>query len=183
MAYQNKTISNSITGQDIKFLRTAKDTNGQLLEMETTYNGYSKEPVAHYHPNQREDFTVSSGELTIRIDGELKVLKAGDSLHIPGNKVHAMWNNSAGITVVTWKIQPALNTEYFLETAMGLAADGKTNKDGMPSILQVALMANKFSQEFRLAKLPYAVQKVLFGLLSPIAYLFGFRPSYKKYVD
>ena len=40
MAFKNKQISNPKTGQDIKFLQTAKDTNGKLLEMEATYNSH-----------------------------------------------------------------------------------------------------------------------------------------------
>jgi hypothetical protein len=35
-----------------------------------------------------------------------------------------------------------------LETTAGLASDGKVNKKGMPGILQVALMANKYSKGF-----------------------------------
>ncbi|MEI2739371.1 MAG: cupin domain-containing protein [Chitinophagaceae bacterium] len=183
MAFKNKLISNPKTGQDIKFLQTAKDTDGRLLEMEATYNSHSKEPAAHYHPFQVEDFTILSGELTVRIDGQLKILKQGDMLHIPVNKVHAMWNNTDGITIVNWKVKPAMNTDNFLETATGLAIDGKTNKEGMPDILQVALMANKYSGVFRLSKPPFAIQKIVFVFLTPFAYLFGYRPMYKKYFD
>jgi len=142
MAYRNKTIFNPKTLVEIKFLQTANDTNGQLLEMEAGYNAHSNEPAAHYHPYQAEDFTVLSGELTVRIDGQIKVLKQGDTLHIPKTKVHSMWNNSQNKTVVNWKVQPAMNTADLLQTASGLANDGKTNKKRMPNLLQVALMAN-----------------------------------------
>lgn len=183
MAFKNKQISNPKTGQDIKFLQTAKDTDGKLLEMEATYNSHSKEPAAHYHPFQVEDFTVLSGQLTVRMDEHLKVLKQGDTLHIPINKVHSMWNDTDEKTIVNWKVQPAMDTDNLLETATGLAIDGKTNNDGMPNILQVALMANKYSDVFRLASPPFAVQKILFIILTPFSYLFGYRPTYKKYLD
>lgn len=183
MAFKGKQISNPKTGQDIKFLQTAKDTDGKLLEMEATYNARSKEPATHYHPFQVEDFTVLSGQLTVRMDSQLKVLKQGDALHIPLNKVHAMWNDTDEKTIVNWKVRPAMNTENLLETATGLAIDGKTKADGMPKILQVALMANKYAAVFRLAKPPFAVQKILFVVLAPFAYLCGYRPTYKKYLD
>ena len=183
MAFKNKQISNPKTGQDIKFLQTAKDTDGKILEMEATYNSHSKEPAAHYHPFQVEDFTVLSGQLTVRMDEHLKVLKQGDTLHIPINKVHSMWNDTDEKTIVNWKVQPAMDTDNLLETATGLAIDGKTNNDGMPNILQVALMANKYSDVFRLANPPFAVQKILFIILTPFSYLFGYRPTYKKYLD
>lgn len=183
MAIKNKTLRNPKTKQDIRFLQTGKDTNGKLLEMEATYNGHSKEPAPHYHPNQIEDFTVIAGTLTVRMDGKLILLKKGDTLHIPKNKIHSMWNSSNSKTVVNWKVQPALHTENLFETANGLAMDGKTNDDGMPNLLQVALMANHYADVFRLSKPPFIIQKILFILLTPFAYLLGYRPSYKKYLD
>ena len=66
MAYKGKIISNVKTKQTLEFITTSKDSNGQLLEMISTYEPYSKEPRAHYHPVQDEHFTVLQGELTVR---------------------------------------------------------------------------------------------------------------------
>ena len=184
MAYKGKLIRNTKTGQDIRFLQTGADTNGELLRMESTYHAASKEPPPHYHPHQDEDFTVVEGEINIRIKGQgIKVLKKGEHLHIPKNTVHTMWNSTGNRTVVDWVVRPALDTEYFLETVVGLAADGKTNDMGRPSILQVALIANRFSSVFRLTAPPFVVQRILFTLLTPFAYLKGLRPIYKKYLS
>jgi quercetin dioxygenase-like cupin family protein len=183
MAYPGKVISNSKTGQSIKFIKTGKETNGQLLEMVSNFKAHSVEPVQHYHPYQQEDFIILSGELSVRMNDEIKVLKQGKTLHIPINVAHSMWNNSNTDAIVNWKVRPAMDTEYLLETGTGLANDGKVNDKGMPNILQVALMANKFSNVYRLTKPPYLLQKVLFILLTPIAYLMGFKPMYKKYID
>ena len=183
MAIKNKIICNPVTGQDIKFLQTGAETGGNLLEMVTTYNAYSQEPAAHYHPDQTEDFTVVSGQLSVRLDGQLQTLRPGEMLHIPANRVHAMWNNTNDKTIVNWKVRPALHTDHLLETVTGLATDGKTNKQGMPNLLQVALVANRYNRVFRLAKPPYGIQKIIFLLLTPFAYLSGYRPTYKKYLD
>lgn len=183
MAYRNKTLLNPHTRQDVRFLLTAKDTGGALLEMEATYHAHSREPAPHYHPRQAEDFTILSGEMSVRIEGQVKILKAGDTLHIPAKQVHSMWNNTDQDAVVNWKVRPALNTEHLLETANGLYNDGKFGKKSKPGLLQSALMANKFSGVFRLAQPPYAVQKIVFWLLTPFAYLAGYRPTYSKYLD
>lgn len=183
MAFAGKTISNPKTGQEIKFLRTAMETGGDLLEMESVYHSYSKEPVPHYHPQQAEDFEVVAGELSVRMEGKVRILKAGEKLHIPINTVHSMWNAQEGKTVVNWKIKPALKTDHMLENFCGLAMDGKTNEKGVPGILQVALLANKFSNEFRVAKPPYWVQKLLFAILTPFALLSGKKSGYSKYID
>jgi len=183
MAYRNKEIHNPKTGQSITFLQTAKDTNGALLEMRSTYNSFSKEPPAHYHPIQEEDFEVLEGELTVKINGQVKTLKPGDHLHIAPNVVHAMWNNAASKTVISWKVKPALNTEYLLETGMALAQHNKTDADGTPSILQIAVMMNAFSNVFRLANPSYTLQRIIFAVLTPLSYLLGYKAMYKQYID
>ena len=182
MAYKNKIITNPIVGQHIKFLQTAKDTDGKLLEMEASYRPYSKEPPPHYHPYQEEDFMILKGQMTVRLEGKILLLNEGDTLHIPANTIHSMWNNSGSTSVINWKIQPALSTEYFLETATGLASDKKRRRR-MRSLLQRSLMANKYSGVFRLSKPPFFIQKILFIMLTPFAWLVGYRASYKQYFD
>lgn len=183
MAFQDKRIRNQKTGQEIKFLQTAKNTNGKLLEMEVTYRPHSKEPPPHYHPYQEENFTMIAGQMTVHVNGELRTLGEGETLRVPANTVHSMWNGTGEKAIVNWKVQPAMETECFLETLTGLANDGKTNDEGMPGLLQVALTVNKYADEFRLAKPPFALQKIVFLLLSPFAYLSGRRPAYRKYLD
>jgi quercetin dioxygenase-like cupin family protein len=183
MAFKGKHISNPKTGQEITFLQTAGETGGRLLEMEATFNAHSKEPPAHYHPFQVEDFTILEGELSVRINGHIEVLTPGDTLHIPAKKVHSMWNGSAKKALVNWKVRPALDTEYFLETAIGLAQDNKTNENGAPGLLQAVLMVNRYSRVYRLASPPFFILKIIFLILTPFAYAMGYRPSYKKYLD
>ncbi len=183
MAFKNKIIRNAKTGQEIRFLLTGKDTEGKLLEMEATYTEHSEEPVGHYHPFQTEEFTVISGELTVRMGKQIRLLKAGDKFNIPANCVHAMWNNSGNTIIVDWKVWPAMNTEHLLEISTGLANDGKTNSKGMPNILLVALMMNKFSDVFRLSKPPFFLQKTMFTLLTPVAYILNYRISFDHYLD
>ena len=85
MAYPSKVLSNPITGQSIKFIQTIRDTQGLLLEMESTYQPHSTEPMPHFHPQQEEHFKVLAGSISVRLNGELKVLHAGDTLNIPAN--------------------------------------------------------------------------------------------------
>lgn len=174
-------IVNPAVGQRIKFLQTARDTEGKLLEMEAVYSRSSKEPPQHYHPFQAEDFTIIKGQMTLRMDGEIRVLNAGDTLHIPANRSHSMWNNSDQESIMNWKVKPAMTTENLFETFAGLAADGKTDENGTPEFLQVVLIANKYGKVFRLSKPPYIIQKIVFAILTPFAYMAGYKPAYKKY--
>ena len=183
MAFRHKTIHNPVTGQSITFLQTRRDTNGTLLEMEATYAPRSHEPPSHFHPGQQEYFQILAGELTVRIHGVEKVLHAGDSFHISANVPHTMWNAGDLETIVNWKVLPAMQTEYMLETIAGLARDGKTDATGMPSLLQTALMLGHFAREFRLTKPPYAIQWIVFKIVGCIARLRGLHPFYTQHLD
>jgi len=183
MAYKGKIINNKKTGQEIKFIQTSDDTGGELLEMESVFQPNSKEPVPHYHPFQEEDFVVLEGEITVRTKTGLQVLKQGDKLHLKKNQVHSMWNHSKNTARVNWKVMPSLDTEYFLENGMGIANKKKTNEKGMPGLLQIVLLARKFSHVYRVAKPSYVVQKILFTALTPISYLAGYRSCYEEFVD
>jgi len=183
MAFKGKVLKNPVTGQDILFLQTAKETGGRVLEMESVYLKRSLEPVAHYHPLQDEDFTVLEGELTVVMNRAKRIYHAGESFHIPKGTVHSMWNATDCCTRMKWQVRPALHTEYLLETMAGLALDGETSPGGKPGLLQIALIGNRYRQVFRLAKPGYFVQRMVFSLLSPFAWLAGYRAVYRKYLD
>ena len=181
MASINTTITNPRTGQTYHFLQTAKSSNGKMLEIESVFAPGSKEPPAHYHPAQSEEFTVLKGELTIKLGKEIHVLKAGENLHLPAGTVHSMWNRSADHTIVNWKTRPALNSEDLFETFTGLANDQRTDANGKPGLLQIAVTLPYFSNVFRIVSPSPVVQRVLFTMLTPVGRLFGYRPVYRKY--
>ncbi|RYY38584.1 MAG: cupin domain-containing protein [Chitinophagaceae bacterium] len=183
MAYKDKTMHNSRNGQSFRFLHTAADTDGELLEMESSFSAHSKEPPLHYHPVQDETFTVLEGELTVRLGDGMHLLRAGDRLDIPRNQRHAMWNAGSVKAVVNWKVRPALDTEHFLETVTGLANDGKTNERGVPPLLQTSLLAQRYARVFRLARPSFALQRAVFLLLTPLARMKGYKAAYSKYID
>jgi quercetin dioxygenase-like cupin family protein len=183
MAFRGKQISNPVSGQSIRFVNTSVDTDGSLLEMESLFAAHSKEPVAHYHPYQKEVFTILEGSIHVRMNNEVREFKKGEILQMKPNMVHSMWNPFDRPARVHWTVQPALGTEYFFETGMGLAHDGKVNGKGMPKLLQTVLLLDRFKREFRLSKPSYRIQNMLLKSLTPIAKLAGYKAIYDKYID
>jgi quercetin dioxygenase-like cupin family protein len=169
-------LKNPVTGQTLVFRRTTAETDGELLEVESSWRPDSVEPVDHYHPRQEERFEVLAASLGVRIDGEQRVLRTGDTLVVPARTAHAMWNAGDDEARAVWQTRPALKTEAFFETAWGLARDGRVNDRGMPGLLQAAVLMNEYADEFRLTKPPRNVQRVLFGVLAPIGRALG-RPA------
>jgi quercetin dioxygenase-like cupin family protein len=183
MAFKNKVISNPFNKQTIKFLTTSKDSNGKLLEMISTWQPGGSRPVEHYHPNQDEYFTVIEGKLSLLLNGEHIVLSKGESLQIPRNAVHSMWNDTDAPVIAEWKVYPALKTEYLLEAGAGLAAEYGIHRRGTPRVLDSAFLLTEYSREFRIAKPSYPVQKVVLMALTPFTSLKSKKKMLAKYLD
>jgi mannose-6-phosphate isomerase-like protein (cupin superfamily) len=182
MAYANKEIRNAIAKMSLKFLQTSAGTDGGLLEIQATYDANLTMPVEHFHPMQDEYFTIISGELNVKMNGRVRILKAGDHLQIPRNTLHSMWNNSNDIAIVNWQVKPALNTEHFLEDAAGFAGINEINKKNKFSLLQSLWLVSRYDNEFRVAKPPRFIQRILFILLLPFAYWKGYGSVTKKFI-
>ncbi len=168
-------------GERLIFRRTAADTDGELLEMEATYVPHSEQPPLHYHPFQEEQFEVLCGTFHARIGDEEHTYQPGDRFTVPANTPHWMHNISAEEGRLLWQIRPALKSQDFFATMWGLIADGKTSANGVPRLLQLAVILHAYRAEFRAASPPYPVQRVLFALLAPIGRLRGYRARYARY--
>lgn len=72
-----------------------------------------------------------------------------------------MHNESDEEGHVIWQTRPAMKTEQFFETLWGLARDGKVNAQGVPNLLQVAVIGREYNREFRLKKHPILLANYL----------------------
>jgi hypothetical protein len=75
-------------------------------------------------------------------------------------------------------VRPALQFEALLETMFALAADGKTNRKGMPNPLRLAVIANAHFDTVRLPFPPAIVQRIGLALGSPLGRALGYGPVY-----
>jgi mannose-6-phosphate isomerase-like protein (cupin superfamily) len=171
-------ISNPVTGERLRFLQRREDTDGELLQMELWATPKLMGPIEHLHPNQEETFRIQSGELVIKIDGRTRRLGPGDEATVPRETAHTHWVESDEPVCAIVEFRPALRTEEGFETLFSLGRDGRLNKKGLPSILQLAAMHGEYSNHMYLSSLPVVVQKAGCALLAPLARLMGYRATY-----
>jgi hypothetical protein len=69
------------------------------------------------------------------------------------------------------------------QTLFGLGRDGKTDEEGSPRLLQGAVMLKEFEDEYRLARGPLPVQKVVIAVFAPIGRLLGYKARYARYSE
>jgi mannose-6-phosphate isomerase-like protein (cupin superfamily) len=130
---------------DRQVLRVVRETPEEL-ELEATWDPGGPPPPAHLHPAQDEHFEVRAGELAAVVDGVEHTLSAGDTLDIPRNTPHKMWNASGERAVALWLTRPAGRTAEWFRTMERLGAGGPS--PAPPDELIKAL--NEYSDVFRL---------------------------------
>jgi quercetin dioxygenase-like cupin family protein len=172
------TIHNPVTGERVTFLATSADTDGEAVVIETVVQPDGCVAAAHVHPAQSERFAVKSGKLGLKVGREKRTLGAGEFVIVEPGTAHRFWNAGDEPVRFVCEIRPALQFESLLETMFALAADGKTNRKGMPNLLRLAVIANAHFDTVRLPFPPAWLQKAGLVLGAPVGRLLGFEPVY-----
>jgi quercetin dioxygenase-like cupin family protein len=178
MFHAGDTIENPVTGERIVFVRTAAETDGELVVVETFVQPGGFVATAHVHPGQEERFHVLRGTLRFRAGKETLEAGPGQRVTVPAGTPHAFRNVGAGEAHFICEVRPALQFEQLLGTMYALAADGKTNRKGMPNLLRLAVIARAFADTVRLPFPPVAVQRLGLALAAPVGRLLGYEPLY-----
>jgi mannose-6-phosphate isomerase-like protein (cupin superfamily) len=79
-------------GSEIRELlahRNSAIRNQSLAEARVPVSGSTQE---HYHIRAEEIYFITAGVGRIRIDGEVREIKAGDAIAIPPGRKHKLWN-------------------------------------------------------------------------------------------
>ena len=171
---------NPQTGERAKILELpAANADGRAVAELTALVG-ARVVGEHYHPALVERFTAVAGELTVLRNGQTTILREGETALIEAGVWHDWWNATDRDARVRVEITPGERFAHMIETFYGLARLGHTNAEGMPNMLQLALTGSEFSDTMVLRSPPPAVQRVVFGVLAPIAGWRGYRATYPQ---
>jgi mannose-6-phosphate isomerase-like protein (cupin superfamily) len=182
MAKAGDTIESPPTGARIRFLKTARDTNGELLQIDDVMQGGGRVAIEHVHPYIEERFEVLSGSARLSIRGQQRDVGAEETVVVPAGTPHVWGNPHEDEVHLILEFRPALRMEEWFETFFGLQKDGKVNPNsGLPNPLQWAVISREYEDELYLTSPPLLVQRVRFGLLALIGKLLGYKARYPKY--
>ena len=171
-------LMNPVTKERMTFLKTAAETNGDYVLIELRSEPGGTVAAAHSHPVQTETFQVLKGTLGAKVGGERVEARAGETLIVDPKTAHKWWNAGDDELVFVCEIRPAGEFERLIETMFGLAADGKTNKKGMPNPLRLAVIAKRHFDDVQLPFPPAWMQKAALAVGAPIGRALGYRPEY-----
>jgi quercetin dioxygenase-like cupin family protein len=173
------TLVNPVTGERLVWELTSHDTGGEYTLFDTYVEPGGSVAAAHKHPYQTEIFTVLEGRLGVKRGREKLELAPGQVALIDPGTPHKFWNAGEETLRFRAEVRPALQFESLIETMFGLAADGKTNRKGMPNPLRLAVVANHHFDVVRLPGVPQWLQKAALVPGSLLGRTVGYTATYE----
>jgi mannose-6-phosphate isomerase-like protein (cupin superfamily) len=170
-------LENPVTGEVLVFHKTSAETNGESVLVEAILRPRAFVAAAHVHPHQTERFEVVEGLVGLRIGEDELLAGPGDVAVVPAGTPHRFWNAGDHVTRFLTEVRPALGFESLIETMFTLAAQGKTNRKGMPNPLRLAVIAKAHFDTVRLPFPPAALQRAGLALAAPLGRALGYRES------
>lgn len=129
----DRTITNPVTGERLTFVDTARESGGKRTVGELEVAGRGGVP-GHSHDDHEELIEVLEGRVAVTIDGDTRVLSAGERIVVPRGKVHA-WRNADDDRPMRFRgtMTPGHpGFEVALCVMFGLARDGEARANGLP---------------------------------------------------
>lgn len=167
-------LLNPVTGESMRIVESTLD----VFIIEYALRPHGEIALEHFHPNIQQEISVRSGEMHIRVNGEHKVISAGESYIAPPSAQHFQWNPCDTEAIAIESYKPAARNHDFFRTLFGVARDGYTNAQGVPSPLLSAAIFSEFKDTIRPAS---AGARVLIALLAPISRALGYQRRIRKY--
>jgi quercetin dioxygenase-like cupin family protein len=162
------------------------ETNGERILWDLYLEPGGAVVGEHYHPSIEERFTLVRGRLGLRMAGRTEIVdRVGRSALAPANTPHYWWNAGREQARILVEVRGAADRfeQMVFRQLFSLAQDGKTDDQGMPNLLQTAVTALEFEDVMRFSRPPWALQRLAFKLIAPIARLRGYQGYYHQYQD
>lgn len=183
MSQAGDVVENPVTGERAIVRVGTKETKGELLISDLYIRPGGRVVGEHLHPNIEERFTLLRGSLGVKLAGQSITAQVNQTIIAPPKIPHDWWNAGSEEVLVRVEVRPAARFEAMILNMFGLAQDGKVNQQGLPSLPQLALISQEFSDVIRFTRPPYWVQKALFGPLALLGRVQGYRGSYPHYLE
>ena len=129
---QKRIFFNPVINDTATFIETCEESNGKhsLIEIELFK---SDGPPLHYHNAFSEKFEVVEGTLYLQVGKERHVLKSGEQVTVAPGSPHKFYNLTNDRVKFKITFEPGhVGMENFIKILYSLAADGLTNKKGVP---------------------------------------------------
>lgn len=170
-----KTIDlHNSAGMTMRIVQSARDTNGELLEVEVTLAPKAPAAPMHIHPEQEEVFTVQSGVLEVFAHGRWQRLAAGQSITVPAGMPDAFRNRSGAEVRFTFVLRPALDFDDLLQALARAVQTGEFRAGrSLRGMVRMAMAQMKYARSTVYCN---PLLRFLIRAASALGRLLGYRP-------
>ena len=158
--------------------------DGDYTWLELTLAPHAPGPPPHVHTTFAEHFVVAKGMLSLRVDHQVRVLRAGEHFRVEPGVVHQPYNATDEEVVVRGPITPeyALPRDFvlFLSQVYGFMNESPAHGKPPAILFQASIFSPRYDSW--LATPSLRAQRVQFRLLRPVARLLGYRSYYERFV-
>jgi quercetin dioxygenase-like cupin family protein len=180
---RGQAFDNPVTGERAVVLTDPLEHPERVLVAHLLVKPGGRVAAEHFHPTLTERFHILRGQVGFLIDGRERVLSAGESAHIPVGARHDWWQVGDEEAQAVVEVDPGDRFVEMVGTTFGLARDGKTNQEGLPGPLQLAVTASAYRDVIVFTSPSPRLQRAMFAVLGPLGRALGRRPSYPKYLN
>jgi len=166
-------------GDSMEILETAAMSGGARTRVRLVFKPGGSRVPAHRHLLQDETYQVLSGTVTYMLDGKIHEAPSGTTFTLPKGVVHEHYTVGPEDAVSIQTITPGLDFDVIVENLFGLGSEGR-GVNPIDALMQGLVWIKKMKGPFYLA-LPIWLQRALATLITPIAYLFGYRAVYQRF--
>lgn len=148
------------------------DPSAPYVDFECTIAPGKNGPDPHIHPKQTETFYVTGGQMRAVVNGEEKIVQAGETIVIEPGLVHSFSNAKQDEPLnLKIRIEPALNFQWFMmEAAASAIRNGSRWKDA--PLLEICYILNQVVDEHDMPGLPAPLKRVFVTVMARLAVLF-----------
>ena len=182
-ARAGEVVENPVTGEGGVVRVPPTEANGHLLVADLYLPPGRRVAGEHVHPVAREAFTVVRGELAVRRGGRDLAAGPGVRTQVPPGVAHDFWNPTDEEVRVVVEAEPGDRLAQAIRHVFLAAQDGLTDAKGRLRPLHAAVVGREFADTIRFTSPPWPLQRVVFGLLFPIARITGHRALDPAYLE
>lgn len=158
----------------MRILASPMRSGGPRFSVQFELPPHAKGPPLHYHDAFAETFIVEAGEfeMTVGKERQIRVLKAGEKLHVPEGMIHTFRNASPNPVRFVTHVEPPGEFEKFIRVWYGLGAASLTNREGVPRNPLHLALALHWGNVIMVGP-PVFLQRIVFGPLLLLARISG----------
>ena len=182
MIHAGDIIENPVTGERIVFRKTSRETTARPSSSSASCSrtASSQRPTCT-RPRRSASRCCAARSASGSARGDTRA-GPGERITVPAGTPHRFWNAGDEEAHFVCEVRPALQFEQLVETMFALAADGKTNRKGMPNPLRLAVIAEPTSTPSASRSRPRGCSAPGSRSGAPLGRLLGYGATYEPRV-